>query len=44
MAKPLNILVGKDSKWEWGTEQQEVFEELKRRFTMEPVLAVPNKN
>ena len=21
VAKPLNILVGKDRKWEWGTEQ-----------------------
>ena len=44
MAKPLNMLVGKDRKWEWGTEQQEVFEELKRRFTMEPVLVVPDRD
>ena len=44
VAKPLNMLVGKDRKWEWGTEQQEVFEELKRRFTMEPVLVVPDRD
>jgi len=43
-AKPLNILVGKDRKWEWGAEQQGVFKELKRRFTMEPVLAVPDRD
>jgi len=43
-AKPLNMLVGKDRKWEWGAEQQEAFEELKRRFTTEPVLAVPNRD
>jgi len=44
MAKPLNMLVGKDRKWEWGAEQEGAFEELKRRFTMEPVLAVPDRN
>ena len=44
VAKPLNMLVGKDRKWEWGTKQKEAFEELKRRFTMEPVLAVPDKD
>ena len=44
VAKPLNVLVEKDRKWKWGKEQQEVFEELKRRFTMELVLAVPNRD
>ena len=44
IAKPLNMLVGKDRKWEWGAEQQGVFEELKRRFTTEPVLAIPDRD
>jgi len=44
IAKPLNMLVGKDRKWEWGAEQQGVFKELKRRFTTEPVLAVPDRD
>jgi len=44
IAKPLNMLVGKDRKWEWGAEQQKAFKELKRRFTIEPVLAVPNRD
>jgi len=44
VAKPLNMLVGKDRKWEWGAEQERAFEELKRRFTTEPVLAVPDRD
>ena len=44
VAKPLNMLVEKDRKWEWGAEQQKAFKELKRRFTIEPVLAVPNRD
>jgi len=44
VAKPLNMLVGKDRKWEWRAEQKKAFEELKRRFTMEPVLAVPDRD
>ena len=38
------MLVGKDRKWEWGMEQEEAFKELKKRFTTEPVLAVPDRN
>jgi len=30
IAKPLNMLVGKDRKWEWGTEQVEAFGEFKK--------------
>ena len=44
VAKPLNMLVGKDRKWEWGAEQQKAFKELRRRFTTELVLAVPDRN
>ena len=39
IARPLHDLVKKDKKWEWTEKQGEAFEELKRRFTKEPVLA-----
>ena len=28
----------KDKRWEWTERQEEVFKELKKRFTEEPVL------
>ena len=38
IAKPLYEMTRKETKWSWGERQQKVFEELKERFTMEPVL------
>ena len=40
----MNILMRKDMKWQWEQEQQKAFDELKRIFTMRPVLAVPDLN
>ena len=33
-------MVKKDQKWEWMERQEEVFKELKKRFTKELVLTV----
>ena len=38
IAKPLYEMTRKETIWSWGERQQKVFEELKERFTMEPVL------
>ena len=35
-------MVKKDQKWKWTEKQEEVFRELKGRFTREPVLAAPD--
>ena len=40
IAIPLYDIVKKDQKWDWSEKQEKTFEELKRRFTKEPVLAV----
>jgi len=42
VARPINILTRKDIKWQWGVEQQKVFNKLKRAFTTKPVLVVPD--
>ena len=42
VARPMNMLTKKDVKWQWGNEQQQVFDELKRIFTVKLVLAVLN--
>ena len=42
IAKPLYEITRKDRKWNWGEKQQKAFEELKRRFTTEPVLVTPD--
>ena len=39
VARPLHDLVKKDKRWEWTEREENVFKELKERFTKEPVLA-----
>jgi transposase InsO family protein len=43
LAKPLNDLLKKDQKFEWTDDCQKAFDELKKRFTEEPVLMMPDK-
>ena len=43
LARPLNNLTKKDWKFEWTPECQNTFETLKRRFTEEPVLLMPDQ-
>ena len=38
IARPLYEMTRKENKWSWGEKQQKAFEELKERFTTEPVL------
>ena len=42
IARPLHDIIKKDRKWEWTEKQKETFEELKKRFTQEPVLVAPD--
>jgi len=44
IAAPLHVLVRKDQKWKWEQEQEEAFGRLKRAFTTESVLAIPDIN
>jgi transposase InsO family protein len=43
LAKPLNDLLKKDQKFEWTNNCQRAFDELKKRFTEEPVLMMPDQ-
>jgi len=42
VARPMNILMRKDVKWRWEGEEQAAFDELKKAFTIRPVLAAPD--
>ena len=42
IAKPLHKTTRKDKRWNWGERQRKTFEELKKRFTTEPVLVTPD--
>ena len=42
VARPLNDLLKKDKTFEWTAECQQSFDELKKRFTEEPVLTMPD--
>ena len=44
VARPMNMLIRKDVKWQWRREQQDVFDDLKRVFMTKLVLAVPDLN
>jgi len=42
IARPMHRLVRKQKRWNWGSEQEEVFKRLKEIFMSEPVLAAPD--
>ena len=42
MARPLHDMVKRDKRWEWTEKQEEAFKKLKKKFTEEPVLVVPD--
>ena len=44
IARLIHNTVKKDRKWEWTNKQEKAFEELKKRFTEEPVLVAPDLN
>ena len=43
-ARPLNDLTRKDTKWNWGTEQQNAFQSLKEAFISSPILTLWDPN
>ena len=43
LLKPIYVLTKKGKPFLWGKEQQEVFEEIKRRMINPPVLSMPDK-
>jgi hypothetical protein len=43
LARPLHNLLKKDKKFEWSNDCQKAFDTLKKRFTEEPVLMMPDQ-
>ncbi len=41
MAKPLNMLLKLNQKWQWGNEQEQAFVELKAKLVAVPILRRP---
>jgi RNase H-like domain found in reverse transcriptase len=44
LTQPLNHLTKKDKKFEWTTDCQDAFDTMKKQFTKEPVLLMPNQS
>jgi RNase H-like domain found in reverse transcriptase len=44
LAQPLNYLTKKDKKFEWTTDCQNAFDTMKKRFTEELVLLMPDQS
>jgi len=42
LTAPLHVLVKKEKKWRWEKAQEKVFRKLKKAFTTELVLAIPD--
>jgi cell fate (sporulation/competence/biofilm development) regulator YmcA (YheA/YmcA/DUF963 family) len=40
--EPVSSFTRKEADFTWGTEQKETFQEIKKHFTKEPVLAFHN--
>jgi Reverse transcriptase (RNA-dependent DNA polymerase)/RNase H-like domain found in reverse transcriptase len=44
LAQPLNNLTKKDKTFKWSNNCQEAFDTMRKRFTEEPVLLMPNQS
>src|ERR1700677_881183 len=42
IATPLNCLMRKNQEWKWGKDEELAFNDLKERFTLEPILHYPD--
>ena len=43
LAQPLNQLLKKDQPFIWTDEVQQLFDDMKKRFTEEPILMMPDQ-